>query len=153
MSDTDLYDMLPEVIVPERFDLLSAGVLVEEITAMSNAKIDPAIINAAQIDLAEKRFANDPSVRDMVKLKLLLDPFAGVPEESIMLMKASGAVSQNDLVIHANINEFVNRAMQENKGFALLPVEKQREIMQGYATEKAQAMQTTMIQAEPAPVQ
>ena len=117
---------------------------------MSNAKIDPAIINAAQIDLAEKRFANDPSVRDMVKLKLLLDPFAGVPEESIMLMKASGAVSQNDLVIHANINEFVNRAMQENKGFALLPVEKQREIMQGYAIEKAQAMQTTMIQAEPA---
>lgn len=153
ISDADLYAMLPEVIVPERFDLLSAGVLIEEITAMSNAKIDPAIINAAQIDLAEKRFANDPSVRDMVKLKLLLDPFAGVPEESIMLMKASGAVSQNDLVIHANINEFVNRAMQENKGFALLPVEKQREIMQGYATEKAQAMQTTMIQAEPAPAQ
>lgn len=144
-------DMLPAVIVPERYDLLNGGVLVDEITKMVQAKVDPAIINAAQIDLAEKRFASDPTVRDMVKLKLLLDPFAGMPEENISLLRTFNAISQTDVVIHANINEFINRAISEDKNFGALPVEDQRKKMMDYAAEKIKSMQAPMIEAAPEP--
>ena len=148
-TDKELDEMLPVVTIPERYDLLSAGVLVEELTAMSAAKVDPAIINAAQVDLAEKRFATDPTVRDKVKLKLILDPFAGVPEESITMMNALGAISKVDLVVHANINEFVNVAMKENKGFAELEYQKQQDIIARLATDKLGSMQSDMIDIEP----
>lgn len=148
-SDMELEEMLPAIIIPERYDLLSAGVLIQEITDMSNAKVDPAIINAAQIDLVEKRFSNDPTVRDLVKLKLILDPFAGVPEDNITMMNALGAVTKEDVIIHANINEFVNRAMQEVKGFAGLERVKQQDIIRGYAVEKSNSMKTTLIEPQP----
>jgi len=132
--------MLPAITIPERFDLLSAQVLIEELKGMMEAKVDPAIVNATQIDLTEKRFANDPYVRDTVKLKLKLDPFAGVSEEALALRKTFNVISEMDMIINANINEFVNRAMQENKNFGMLPTEEQRKIIMGYAQEKKAAM-------------
>ena len=131
-----LESMLPEITIPERFDLLSAGVLIEELKGMIEAKVDPAIINATQIDLTEKRFANDPTVRDTVKLKLKLDPFAGVSEEAISLYKTFGVVSELDMVISANISEFVNRAMMEHKNFGEMQIKEQQTIIKAYAMEK-----------------
>lgn len=149
-SDQELMDMLPAVTIPERFDLLNANVLVDEITKMSQAKVDPAIINAAQIDLVEKRFVNDPTLRDMVKLKLLLDPFAGMPEESISMMRMYNAVSQLDVIVHANINELVNRALNEEKGFGMMTQQEQRAIILKYAIEKEQSMRANLIETPPA---
>lgn len=149
--DDVINQMIPVVPVPERFDLLNGSVLVDEITKMTTGKIDPAIINAAQIDLAQKRFATDPTVRDMVKLKLLLDPFAGVAEENISLMKTFGAVSQTDLIIHANINEFINRAIQEVSGFAMMEMQQQRAEMIKYAIEKMKEIEPAIMEAEPDP--
>lgn len=130
----DIYSIVPYINVPERYDIISGKVLVEELSQMTQAKVDPAIINAAQIELANKKF-NDKYIRDFVVLKLKLDPFAGVPEESIQMQKAFDAVTQNDLIIHSNINKFVTRAINENKNFAELPYEKQIEIMTKYAEE------------------
>jgi len=125
---------VPYIPVPERYDLLSGKVLIEELAQMTTAKVDPAIINAAQIELAGKKF-NDNTIKDLVVLKLKLDPFAGVPEESISLQKTFDAVSQNDLVVHSNINKFVTRALDNIKGFAELKYEEQMEVMYEYAEE------------------
>lgn len=149
-NDKDLEDMLPAVTIPERFDLLSANTLIDEIKKMAEAKVDPSLINASQIDLVEKRFVNDPYLRDMVKLKLLLDPFAGMPEEEISLMRMNNAISQNDMIIHANISEFVNRAIEDVKGFSLMSQKEQRQIMVEYANEKQIAMQPKLIDTPPA---
>jgi len=108
--------------------------LVDELSMMTQAKVDPAIINAAQIELASKKF-NDSNIKDMVVLKLKLDPFAGVPEETIALQQTFGAITRNDMVIHANINKFVTRALESVEGFAELPYEQQMQIMTQYANE------------------
>jgi hypothetical protein len=131
-QNIDINELLPYIPVPERYDMLSGKVLVDELTAMVQAKVDPAIINAAQIELADKKF-NESKVKDLVILKLKLDPFAGVPEENISLQRTFGAVDQNDLVVHANINKFVTRALSEIEGFADLPYSEQEQIMQQYA--------------------
>lgn len=131
---SDIRALLPYIPVPERFDMLSGKVLVDELTSMVNAKVDPAIINAAQIELAGKKF-NDSDVKDLVVLKLKLDPFAGVPEENISLQRTFNAVRQNDLVIHSNINQFVTRALEEVNDFANLSYNEQMNWMNRYAEE------------------
>jgi hypothetical protein len=131
----DIRVLLPYIPVPERFDMLSGKVLVDELTSMVNAKVDPAIINAAQIELAGKKF-NDSEVKDLVVLKLKLDPFAGVPEENISLQRMYNAIDQNDLIIHANINKFVTRALEEVQDFANLSYADQMAVMLRYSQER-----------------
>ena len=131
---SDIRALLPYIPVPERFDMLSGKVLVDELTSMVNAKVDPAIINAAQIELAGKKF-NDSEVKDLVVLKLKLDPFAGVPEENISLQRTFNAVRQNDLVIHSNINQFVTRALEQVNDFANISYNEQMNWMNRYAEE------------------
>lgn len=132
---SDIRALLPYIPVPERFDMLSGKVLVDELTSMVNAKVDPAIINAAQIELAGKKF-NDSDVKDLVVLKLKLDPFAGVPEENISLQRMYNAIDQNDLIIHANINKFVTRALEEVQDFANLSYADQMSVMLRYSQER-----------------
>ena len=132
---SDIRALLPYIPVPERFDMLSGKVLVDELTSMVNAKVDPAIINAAQIELAGKKF-NDSEVKDLVVLKLKLDPFAGVPEENISLQRMYNAIDQNDLIIHANINKFVTRALEEVQDFANLSYADQMSVMLRYSQER-----------------
>jgi hypothetical protein len=132
---SDIRALLPYIPVPERFDMLSGKVLVDELTSMVNAKVDPAIINAAQIELAGKKF-NDSEVKDLVVLKLKLDPFAGVPEENISLQRMYNAIDQNDLIIHANINKFVTRALEEVQDFANLSYADQMAVMLRYSQER-----------------
>jgi len=131
----DIRELLPYIPVPERYDMLSGKVLVDELTSMVQAKVDPAIINAAQIELAGKKFS-DSDVKDMVVLKLRLDPFAGVPEENISLQRMYGAIEQDDLIIHANINKFVSRAINEIENFAGLTYQEQMNQMLQYARER-----------------
>ena len=131
---TDINSLIPYIAVPERFDMISGKVLVDELSQMTTAKVDPAIINAAQIELAAKKF-NDNKVKDMVVLKLKLDPFAGVPEESIAMQKTFDAISKNDLVIHSNINKFVTRAIETEPGFTDATYDEQMAVMNRYADE------------------
>lgn len=133
-------DLLPYIPVPERYDMLSGKVLVDELSQMTTAKVDPAIINAAQIELAGKKF-NDSNIKDLVVLKLKLDPFAGVPEENISLQQTFGAINKSDLIIHANINSFVTRALESVPGFADDTYENQMNVMKGYAAEFGQTPQ------------
>jgi len=142
---TDINSLIPYIAVPERFDMISGKVLVDELSQMTTAKVDPAIINAAQIELAAKKF-NDNKVKDMVVLKLKLDPFAGMPEESIALQQTLGAISRNDLIIHANINRFVTRAIENEPGFTDATYEEQMAVMQRYAGEFATPRQPIEIQ-------
>jgi len=130
----DINELMPYIAVPERFDMLSGKVLVDELSMMTQAKVDPAIINAAQIELASKKF-NDSNVKDMVVLKLKLDPFAGVPEETIAMQRTFDAINKNDMVIHANINKFVTRAIESEPGFSEMTYQEQMTIMNQYADE------------------
>ena len=144
---TDIRSLVPYIAVPERFDMLSGKVLVDELSQMTTAKVDPAIINAAQIELAGKKF-NDEDIKNLVVLKLKLDPFAGVPEEAIALQQSFGAIRMEDMIIHANINNFVTRALETVAGFSDGTYDQQMSVMRQYAAEF-----TPPRQPAPAPVE
>jgi hypothetical protein len=131
----DINMLLPYINVPERFDMLNGNVLVQELQALSTANVDPAIINAAQMELVGKKFHDEMS-RDAVILQLKLDPFAGVSVDELAAAKTFDAISQTDFIIHSNISKFIQRALQEVQGFSKLDYMAQMAILSGYANEQ-----------------
>lgn len=126
-------EMVPKVAVPEKYDILSATHIEEQLKNVKASKANPVIINAIEEEYANKAFNNDPTVREMVTLVLSLDPLANITEEDKMSRLSNKGITKLTYVISSNINEFVQRAIEENKGFADLEPVKQKEIITGYA--------------------
>jgi len=59
-----------------------------------------------------------------------------VSPEDLSLYKTFNVVSELDMVASANISEFVNQAMEENKNFGMLTRKEQDAIIKGYAMQK-----------------
>lgn len=64
------------------------------------------------------------------------------------MRKTFGVISEMDMVINANINEFVNRAMQEHKDFGAMPIQEQQTIIKAYAEEKMEEIEPDDMQPE-----
>ncbi|MBA3830079.1 MAG: hypothetical protein H0X33_14150 [Taibaiella sp.] len=138
--------MLPIVTVPEKYDLLSVDNTQKEILALRNAKINPYILNAIEVDFATKRFNSEPAIRDMVHLILNLDPLSNITEDEKMTRLSNKGITQETYVISSNIQEFVQRAIDEYPNFVeLTQIEQKAKILE-YATEQiaAEAPQINM---------
>ncbi len=128
-------DLIPSIPVPERFDMVTGNALIDELQRLSEAKVDPAIINAAQIDLINKKFS-DETAKQAIILQLRLDPFAGVSVDELAAAKTFDAITQEDFVIHNNITKFIHRALEEVDGFPDMNYTEQMQILAGFATEQ-----------------
>lgn len=128
-------DMLPSIGVPEKFNILTSAQTMEELTSSKNNKANSVIISALEIDYASKRFNNDPEVRDMVTIILKLDPLSNISEDEKMSRLSNKGITQIDYVISSNIQQFVQRAINENKKFPKLKLEEQQAVLKKYAQE------------------
>lgn len=131
----DIDNMVPVIAVPEKFDILSAAHTQEEIKAAKDSKTNPVIISALEIDYSARRFNADPEVRDRVQLILSLDPLPNISEDDKMSRLSNKGITLETYVISSNIQAFVQRALEENEGFADMELQKQQEIMVKYAEE------------------
>lgn len=140
--------MLPSIPVPEKFDLLSSTLLLDDITKATNSKVNPVILNKMQTEYAAKKFYNDASVKNELESILTLDPFPGISEEDKMVMLSNKGISTTDYIISCNIQQFVRRALEENRTFNSLPVIDKRRIMEAYAKE-IQDKEEVQVNADP----
>lgn len=127
--------MLPTINVPEKFDILSTTYLETELQNVKANNLNPVIINALEVEYANKKFSADPSVRERVSLMLSLDPLAGISEDDKMTRLSNKGINMESYVISCNLQEFIQRAENENQDFLQLPTVKQQEIIKQYATE------------------
>lgn len=134
-SKDDIAEMVPSVAVPEKFDILSAAHTQEEIKAAKDSKTNPIIVSALEVDYATRRFNADPEVRDRVQLILTLDPLPNISEDDKMSRLSNKGITLETYVISSNIQMFVQRAIEEDKKFIDLDLEKQKEVMKKYAEE------------------
>lgn len=134
-KDDDIGDMLPSVSVPEKYDILSSTHLETQLTSAKTNKSNSVIINALEIEYANKAFNNDPAVRDLVELVLRLDPLANISEDDKMSRLSNQGITKITYIISSNIHEFVQRALDEDENFADLELDKQKEKMVSYAEE------------------
>lgn len=128
-------ELLPTINVPEKYDLIGDSVLLDDVAKMKTAKIDSSIVTAAEIDYAKKRFNTDPKIASMLALKLSLDPFGGDSDDTITAKLFRDTVEKIDVILHDNIQSFIERAFEENVDFDEMDKSTQMEILMGYAEE------------------
>ena len=132
--------MLPQIPVPERYDLFSITNMQTELNTAKTGKTNPVIVNAMEIDYASKRFNTDESVRDLVSLTLKLDPLPNISEDEKMARLSNKGILQETYIVSSNINEFVQRAIDEDPKFAGLPLKDQKAKLLSYAKEITAAL-------------
>lgn len=144
-NEEQIAEMLPHIAVPEKYDILSSAHLEEQLKNLKTSKANPAIINAVEEEYANKAFNNDPSVRAEVSLVLELDPMANVSEEDKMQRLSNKGITLQTYIISSNINQFVQRAIEENKGFEEMETKDQKVIIAKYADEQIEASNADLI--------
>lgn len=132
----EIYDMVPKIAVPDKYDILSSYHLEEQLKNLKESKANPVIINAVEAEYANKAFNNDPTIREQVELILSLDPLSNVSEDDKMSRLSNKGITQVTYVISSNIQEFVERAMEEVKGFADMEQAGQKKVIVKYAEDQ-----------------
>ncbi len=132
----EIYEMLPMIAVPEKYDILSTKYFDEQITSAIKNKLNPAIINAMEVSYATKAFNNDLDIAEHVGLILRVDPLAGISEDDKNSRLMNNGISQLDYVVSSNINKFVDNAEGLDKEFADKEREEQLKVI--YAMAQAQ---------------
>lgn len=144
-DDDDIRAMVPMVPVPEKFDLVTATDIAESLKIAKDSKANPVILNAMEIEFAQKKFAMEPMIRDLLSLTLALDPLAGLTEDDKMTRLSNKGITNLTYIISSNIQEFVQRAMAEDPDFADKDIEAQKDVIDRYAAEVAASMSVAKV--------
>jgi hypothetical protein len=131
----EINKMLPQIPVPEKYDLFSITNMQTELNSAKTGKTNPVIVNAMEVDYASKRFNTDESVRDLVSLTLKLDPLPNISEDEKMARLSNKGILQETYIVSSNIGEFVQRALDEDPDFAGKPLKEQKKKLLAYANE------------------
>ena len=128
-------ELLPNIPVPQNFDLLPADYLVDEITKV-RGKINPLILAMMEEQLAEKKFYNQPDLAEKVKLFFSLDPLPGTTIDEKMTLMQNQAITKRDFVISTYMADFITRALIDDDEFCDKKREEQKKILAEMADEK-----------------
>jgi len=141
--------LIPEVIVPQKFDLLGSNYLTDEIDRLKKADVNPVIVSALEVQFAAKKFYGDTNVSEVVQDILLLDPLSGVSEDDKMLRLSNGGITKLVYITSANIIDLVKKAYEQNKDFHGLEIEKKREWVDKEATAVEKEINALKIELPP----
>lgn len=141
---TDTKDIQPQIIKPQTFDVYNTTELTEQLKAGKDAGLSPSYLQTKQQEIQAKEFQQNPTLLNKLNLETILDPFPGKTSDEIIAMDSIGSVLRTDIIIHDNIIVFVQRALEENKGFQDLDLMKQREILTKYAQEIVEENKVTI---------
>lgn len=128
--------MLPRIPVPAKFDILTANVIEEQLKSAVEAKADPEIIDELEMEYAQKKFPNNPELRDRMKIKKRLDPFPGLNTQEKQDLLLSKVADMVDVLVSVYLSSFLEKAIIEDKEFMKLEYEMQLEKMYEYAKKK-----------------
>lgn len=128
--------MLPEIPVPENFDLLPADYLMDEIGKAKTAKVNPILVAAMEQNYSQKKFYSTPDISNMISWYYALDPAPGYTVDEKMSLLQNKGLTQQDFVISSYLPSFIKRAMDEDKDFANKPLVEKQKVIKKYADEK-----------------
>lgn len=131
-NDKERYAMLPNVNVPEKFNLINSSYLIAELKSAKDAGLNPILIQSMEIELAGKQFSADSAMKKKLELVIKLDPLYGKSSDQKNMEMMNGGIIKEDYILSCMIVPFVDRALRENKDFATLQEIKQWEILYGY---------------------
>ena len=149
-SEESLKKALPLIQVPEHFDLLTETALIDQLAKAKEAGVDPTIINEMQSDLINKKFKDQPDVREALKLSNEMNPFNTATSEQVADMELAGLITKEDAVRALYADSFVQKAIKDDPKYIYLDFKKQLEIIIKMTKEKAKELKDVPI-PEPIP--
>jgi hypothetical protein len=127
----DVDKNLPIINKPTQFDVSSTSELINNFSIAQKSGLDRNYLQLRQIQIAGKDLATDPDLMKKTQLMLDLDPLPmTLPAEYDYIARFT---EESKMIIHVNLKEFLQRALQENKDFVNLDRSKQLEILESYA--------------------
>jgi len=132
-------EMLPNIPVPQNFDLLPEDYLMKEVTDARTAKVNPLLIATLEQQLAAKKFYNQPDLANNIKLYFDLDPLPGLSVDEKMSLISNKAITQQDFVISSYMASFIKRALKNDSKFYEKGYDEQMKVLVGFADEKIKA--------------
>jgi hypothetical protein len=131
--------MLPEIAVPENFDLLPVDYLMDEISKAKQAKVNPILIAAMEHSYSVKKFYTNPEISNLIDCLYVLDPLPGYTVDEKMSLLQNKGCTQEDFVISCYITSFVKRAVESDKDFMKKSLQEKMKVIQKFAEEKIKA--------------
>lgn len=129
-------EMLPQIPVPQNFDLLPEDYLMKEVVDSRNGKINPLLIATLEQQLAVKKFYNKPELAENIQLYFDLDPLPGLSVDEKMSLISNKAITQIDFVLSSYMASFIKRAQREDDKFSIKSYQDQIKLLEKYAQEK-----------------
>lgn len=133
----------PEIAKPTMFDITTAVEMISEYKNSKDAGINPSYLKVKQLQINSKEFASDEDLKERLNLILECDPLPQITPDQIIANSLEGWYRKYDPIIHANIESFVKRALEEfpkekgveESGFCGMDDSKRYEILVKYAKE------------------
>ena len=134
-SPDKIKDVQPEISKPTQFDIYSTNELTKQFSEAKTANLNSSYLTVKQAEIQGREFQTHPELLAQLNLELMLDPLSEVKREEVSLMLTNGTITKETAIIHDNIKTFINRALEENKGFQDKKRSEQILILEGYAAE------------------
>jgi len=141
--------MLPQIPVPQNYDLLPEDYLMKEVSDARTAKVNPLLIAILEQQFAAKKFYNEPELAGTVGLYFDLDPLPGTSVDEKTILISNKAITEEDFIISTYMAQFIKRALREDPKFATKEYSQQMDLLKKYAAEKSKINDaaTSMIDA------
>ena len=136
-------DMLPNIPVPQNFDLLPSDYLMQELTQARANKSNPFLLAKMEEDIAVKKFYGNPELASVIKLFFELDPLPGLTVDEKMSLVSNKAITQQDFILSSYMAQFIKRAIIDDAGFCQLSYDKQMVMLMKYVDEKMKTNDTS----------
>lgn len=131
----DVFNILPSIAVPSRFDVLSSDLVAARLENAKNADLSASTRAALEYEYIESIFGEDSTEALMIKVTNLLDPLPNLTEDEKMAIVARGATTKEKDVLSSNLPSFINRAIFEDKEFLTLGYDRQMKVMDSFVSE------------------
>jgi hypothetical protein len=139
---------LPNINIPNDFDIITASVIEEQISKATESKVSSSIIESMQMDYISKKYEGNQKEMAYQQNVILLDSLRGQSWDDIMTANAITPYNPLTLIIHSFINSFVERAFVEYKDFATWELSKKNDLMYKYAEDYKSTIKTTQLNPE-----
>jgi len=134
INEEAIRNLLPEVVSPKNFNVLSLDMLQAMLKEASTANVSDSMLKHLERDIAVKQFVNDEDKKVRELLIIDLQPFPGKSVDDLLSLQGL-TIKDWEIFKSLKIGELVDKAIEDNPEFIDLPRKEQRQIIDDMAME------------------
>jgi len=133
LGDAKWKQQVPEIVLPEKFDIVTSDIVRQEMEAMGKAGITPEMTNNMQLIYAKKKFGENSKEYKKILASTQLDPFSSYKLDDKIKLQNSPAIDIKDIYTSLNLPKLLNMAEEQDPEFYEKDIFTQRALIQGIA--------------------